>query len=433
MMMRKPMPQYETMAANNATVLRGAGILIGGVLKGAAQIYARLAAAAYKKAKSDPEIDGFQVQRQYGQANSSVYFNPERNEVVLSIRGTAPTNPEDLALDAHILAGSSLTGTTRFKQLEQRLKELVSAFPGARIILTGHSLGGSLARALLLKHHKLITMAHVYNMGSGLGELVSGLVSKFKNSNEARIQKAKLRIYQVPGDLISFISRLLPGKIVTERVEGGPLAKHSIDKLVTKDPINAPAAAPVEEPATQPTAQPTLAEAEPDVPTGGRLKRRGGAMLIPQHLNTENIPDQLIRAANRGIRDADTNYLNNDRNRRLLNTARDGPELLARLQRRRNQVSDALEEMRNHRGGIPMALYRQALYVTERLYTALDDVSEELISITGEDDNGEIAGAGLKQENPWIAHVRRYAKKHKIPYSEAVKLARKTYKKRAGN
>ena len=32
--------------------------------------------------------------------------------------------------------------------------------------------------------------------------------------------------------------------------------------------------------------------------------------------------------------------------------------------------------------------------------------------------------------NPWIAHVKAFAKKHKIPYGEAIARARATYKKK---
>ena len=34
-----------------------------------------------------------------------------------------------------------------------------------------------------------------------------------------------------------------------------------------------------------------------------------------------------------------------------------------------------------------------------------------------------------KKVNKWIAHVKKYAKKNKIPYREALKKAKATYKK----
>ena len=35
----------------------------------------------------------------------------------------------------------------------------------------------------------------------------------------------------------------------------------------------------------------------------------------------------------------------------------------------------------------------------------------------------------VKKVNKWIAHVKKYAKQHKITYREALKKARATYKK----
>ena len=44
---------------------------------------------------------------------------------------------------------------------------------------------------------------------------------------------------------------------------------------------------------------------------------------------------------------------------------------------------------------------------------------------------GASAGAGSKagaKSNPWIAHVKAYAKKHNISYGDAIKKARPSYK-----
>ena len=44
---------------------------------------------------------------------------------------------------------------------------------------------------------------------------------------------------------------------------------------------------------------------------------------------------------------------------------------------------------------------------------------------------GASSGAGSKsgaKSNPWIAHVKAYAKKHNISYGEAIKKARPSYK-----
>jgi hypothetical protein len=64
--------------------------LRGGELSGLPFTYAKLAAAAYEKAQSPTNVDDCYCDRTFGQANSSVYANPNTEEVVLAIRGTDP-------------------------------------------------------------------------------------------------------------------------------------------------------------------------------------------------------------------------------------------------------------------------------------------------------------------------------------------------------
>ena len=37
---------------------------------------------------------------------------------------------------------------------------------------------------------------------------------------------------------------------------------------------------------------------------------------------------------------------------------------------------------------------------------------------------------GAKKPSKWVAHVKEYAKKHKVPYNEALKMASASYKKK---
>ena len=54
-----------------------------------------------------------------------------------------------------------------------------------------------------------------------------------------------------------------------------------------------------------------------------------------------------------------------------------------------------------------------------------DDDDEEY------DEDEEISGTGFKRQNPWINHVKKYAKKKGISYSKAMKDAncKSSYKK----
>jgi len=198
----------------------------GGVLSGMPQIYAKLAAASYDRAKSADNIDSFVCDRSFGQANSSVYVNNDLKEVVYAIRGTNPKNPEDLLNDAAIMVGA-ITKTRRFKELSQRFADIYKKYTGYKIVLVGHSLGGELCRNILLQYPQYIDSAHVFNSGSGVGVAVKSLLCKFKMSNECKIMKNKLHVYSVPGDVVSFLSMFLPGKkIVEQSNSNNPLDLH---------------------------------------------------------------------------------------------------------------------------------------------------------------------------------------------------------------
>jgi hypothetical protein len=201
----------------------------GGELNTNQLTYAKLASSAYEKANSPNNIDGYICDRSFGQANSSVYYNEDLKEVVLSIRGTDKTNPEDLVNDANILVGS-IPKTRRFNELRQRLAQIISKYKDYKVVLVGHSLGGRLSQELLLKYPNYIDSAHVFNSGSSLDVAVKGLFCKFRETNECRIMKQKLHIYSVPGDLLSFLSRYLPSKTLTTETNSSlnPIEQHTM-------------------------------------------------------------------------------------------------------------------------------------------------------------------------------------------------------------
>jgi hypothetical protein len=204
----------------------------GGELNTNQLTYAKLASASYQKKQSPDNIDGYICDRGFGQANSSVYYNEDLKEVVYAIRGTNPKNPEDLLNDANILVGT-ITKTRRFKELSQRLGQIIKKYQGYRVVLVGHSLGGKLSQELLLKYPNYIDSAHVFNSGSGFDVAVKGLFCKFKETNECKIMKRKLHIYSVPGDVLSFMSRFLPHKTLTTETNSSfnPIDQHTMSNF----------------------------------------------------------------------------------------------------------------------------------------------------------------------------------------------------------
>lgn len=243
----------------------------GGQLTQEERIYAKLASAAYLK-DAAPDFEAFQRDRSYGAANSLVYVNDGAREVVLAIRGTQPRNPQDLLSDVEIARLKSgltngLQNTTRFKQLSDRVLDISRKYSGYKLVLVGHSLGGELARVLLLRHPKLVSAVYSFNPGTGFGQVLRGLAGKMINSKENQIMKQKLHIFRVGGDPISFMSALLPSK-----KNQGERAVSRVNLLANHTIANFTGAINASEPNSEPKSEPQgESELNPAV-TGGNLK-----------------------------------------------------------------------------------------------------------------------------------------------------------------
>ena len=92
-------------------------------------IYAKLANAAYdayKNPSSVPtmKIGSYQAIPQLSDKDAILFVSRQNRELVLAIRGTVPTNPEDLALDATIVK-NKLTHTPRFAKLLQKCADII--------------------------------------------------------------------------------------------------------------------------------------------------------------------------------------------------------------------------------------------------------------------------------------------------------------------
>lgn len=92
--------------------------------------------------------------------------------IVLAFRGTQLTSPRDLINDLHVLTDTLSLSTTVQLDCEIRLKTLIAHNSKSEtpkgIHLTGHSLGGSIARTLTGKYAKYITHSYLFNEGSGI-------------------------------------------------------------------------------------------------------------------------------------------------------------------------------------------------------------------------------------------------------------------------
>ena len=160
----------------------------------------------------------WQYQPQMSNNKRAVYFDREKNEYVVGLRGTVISDPEDLQDDLAIVK-NSLVNRPRFKREKLFLEQLKKRHNPSRITLTGHSLGGALATQLAQK-----TGDHAvgYNSGTAptVGNFVGNTVRRFKNGS-------KVKTYNVSSDPISLTN---PWSKRINRKRG--LDPHSLNNFV---------------------------------------------------------------------------------------------------------------------------------------------------------------------------------------------------------
>ena len=75
------------------------------------------------------------------------YVNEDRKEVVITVRGTVPTDKKDLVADANIPL-NRLSKTDRYKTDQAVVGQIIDRYPTHSLYLAGHSLGGAVINQL---------------------------------------------------------------------------------------------------------------------------------------------------------------------------------------------------------------------------------------------------------------------------------------------
>lgn len=143
------------------------------------------------------------------------------NDVFISHRGTKLTDIDDLSADLSIISGKEKMNK-RFLESEKHYEKVREKYgQNANIILTGHSLGGTVSRHLSNKYG---LEAHIFNPGSAIGHVRDSL----KYDEDA--PRGDITVYQVRDDPISILGRLGHDKLVdVEQTEKSP---HSLKNFL---------------------------------------------------------------------------------------------------------------------------------------------------------------------------------------------------------
>lgn len=123
---------------------------------------AKVAKAAYSDIS---QIDGLHKVQTLSNPEASVYVKPGSHTVIISYRGTVPSRGSDLFHDWHV-ANNTLKGSPRWQRSTKLVDKVHELMPGSTVILTGHSLGASLARDV--SNHPGVSAAVGFNTGYGV-------------------------------------------------------------------------------------------------------------------------------------------------------------------------------------------------------------------------------------------------------------------------
>ena len=111
---------------------------------------------------------GYTYNKGLSNTNLSTYVDTSDKRIVISLRGIVPTNYQDLVSDIGIISADKTFNTTRLAAHKSMINEVLEKYPGYKLILSGHSLGGYLAEQLASDFSS--SQVIVFNPGTSLSK-----------------------------------------------------------------------------------------------------------------------------------------------------------------------------------------------------------------------------------------------------------------------
>lgn len=132
---------------------------------------------------------GYKIDNELSNDNQQVYYNPDKKKLLYNVTGTH--NNKDKITDVRLALGG-LKKTERYKSAENTLQKAKDKYNENKVVITGDSLGGSIANYIKKPDDELFTLNSGVTIGQKLkggnahnyrvqGDIISGLAANQKN------------------------------------------------------------------------------------------------------------------------------------------------------------------------------------------------------------------------------------------------------------
>ena len=129
----------------------------------------------YKQTKDN--LNGYELDKSLSNDNYQTYFNPKDKKLLFNINGTH--NAKDWITDGYLAAGH-LKDTSRYKESHKALRDAKNKYGVQNSIVSGHSLGGTIAGYIASKGDKVMTL----DKGATIGQRVKNGETAYRSSGD---------------------------------------------------------------------------------------------------------------------------------------------------------------------------------------------------------------------------------------------------------
>jgi len=164
---------------------------------------------------------GYKYNKSFSDDELATYVDKQDKKLVISLRGTVPTNFRDLVSDIGIISADTTFNISRLSSHRKLIDAALKEYPEYQLVLTGHSLAGYLVEKLASIYPK--SRGIVFNPGTSLNE-----------SNLSTPQSNVIG-YRTRGDPVSLGYTSIPLKTLRSKFN---LDRHSILNFIDRDNSN---------------------------------------------------------------------------------------------------------------------------------------------------------------------------------------------------